>query len=114
MMGQQVEDVMTSFDNALARMDGIEKSIDTKLDAKFAEVLARLPPPATPLQQQQQQQQQQPPSRREIALRKASRVPLQPGQPVGAAVDTSVAPAAAEEEDDYVGDYEEEVDQNQN
>ena len=83
-MGQQVEDVMTSFDNALARMDGIEKSIDTKLDAKFAEVLARLPPPAAPLQQQQ------PPSRREIALRKASRVPFLPGQPVGAAVDTSV------------------------
>ena len=110
MMGQQVEDVMTSFGDALARMDGIEKSIDTKLDAKFSEVLARLPPPAAPLQQQQQQ----PPSRREIALRKASRVPLLPGQPVGAVVDTSVAPAAAEEEDDYVGDYEEEVDQNQN
>ena len=84
---------MTSFDNALARMDGIEKSIDTKLDAKFAEVLARLPPPAAPLQQQQQ-----PPSRRETALRKASRVPLEPAQIVGAAVDTSVAPATAEEE----------------
>ena len=37
MMGQQVEDVMTSFGDALARMDAIEKSIDTKLDAKFDE-----------------------------------------------------------------------------
>ena len=90
MMGQQVADVMTSFDNALARMDGIEKSIDTKLDAKFAEVLARLPPPAAPLQQQQQ-----PPSHREIALRQASRVALHPGQSVGVAVDTYVAPDAA-------------------
>ena len=109
MMGRQVEDVMTSFDNALAMIDGIEKSIDTKLDAKLAEVLARLPPPAAPLQQQQQ-----PPLRRGKALRKARPVALQPGQTVGAAVDTSVAPAAAEEEDDYAGDYEDEVDQNQN
>ena len=35
-------------------------------------------------------------------------------QTVGAAIDTSVAPAADVEEDDYVGDYEDEVDQNQN
>ena len=101
---------MTSLGDALARMDGIEKSILTKLDAKFAEMLVRLPPPAAPLQQQQQQ----PPSRHETALREASRVPFEPGQPVNVVVDTSVAPAAAEEEDDYAGDYEDEVDKNQN
>ena len=49
---------------------------------------------------------------RETALRRASRVPLQSGQTAGAAVDTSVAPTADVEEDDYVGDYEDEVDQN--
>ena len=53
------------------------------------------------------------PPRRETALRRASRVILQPGQTFGAAVDTSVAPAA-DAEDDYAGDYEDEVDQNQN
>ena len=71
MLGQQVEDVMASFGKALERTDDIEKTIDSKLDAKFTEVSARLPPPAAPLQQQQQ-----PPSRRETALRKASGVIL--------------------------------------
>ena len=33
MLGQQVEDVMASFGKALERMDDIEKTIDTKLDA---------------------------------------------------------------------------------
>ena len=51
---------------------------------------------------------------RETALRRASRVPLQSGQTAGAVVDTSVVPATDAEEDDYVGDYEDEVDQNQN
>ena len=54
------------------------------------------------------------PPHREIALHRVSRVPLQPGQTVGATVDNSVAPAADGEEDDYAGDYEDEVDQNQN
>ena len=45
MLGQQVEDVMASFGKALARIDNVEKTIDNKLDAKFAEVLTRLPPP---------------------------------------------------------------------
>ena len=56
MLSQQVEDVMASFGKAVERIDNVEKTIDTKLDAKFDEVLARLPqpPPAstTPLQQQ--------------------------------------------------------------
>ena len=89
----------------------MEKTFETKLDNRFNELLARLPSaaPAAPLQQQQQQL----PPRRETALRRASRVPLVFGQTVGAAVDTSVAPAA-DAEDDYAGDYKDEVDQNQN
>ena len=43
MLGQQVEDVMASFGKALERIDDNEKTIDTKLDAKFDEVLTRLP-----------------------------------------------------------------------
>ena len=46
MLGQQVEDVMASFGKAMEKMDDIEKSIDTKLDAKFDELLKRLPQPA--------------------------------------------------------------------
>ena len=44
-LGQQVEDVMASFGKALERMDDIEKTMDTKLDAKFDELLKRLPQP---------------------------------------------------------------------
>ena len=93
-------------------MDDIEKTIDTKLDAKFDEVLARLPQPppasATPLQQQR------PPPCRETALRRAQCVPLEPGQTSRAAttaIHASVAHAATAEVEDY---YEDEVDQNQN
>ena len=78
MLGQQVEDVMASFGKAMENIDDIEKSNDTKLDAKFDEVLARLPQPppasAAPLQQHQQ-----PPPCRDPAGR-AQRVPLEPGQ----------------------------------
>ena len=44
-LGQQVEDVMASFGKALERMDDTEKTIDTKLDAKFDELLKRFPQP---------------------------------------------------------------------
>src|SRR6266516_4260709 len=85
MLGQQVEDVMASFGKALARIDDVEKTIDTKLDAKFDEVLARLPQPppasAPPLQQQ-------PPPRRETAFHRAGRVPLELGQNSGVAATT--------------------------
>ena len=116
MMSVQVQDVINRFEEAMEKIDGMEKTFETKLDNKFNELLARLPPPPpaaanAPLQQQQQQRL---PPRREADLRRASRVPLQPGQTAGAAVDTSMAPAADVEEDDYVGDYEDEVDQNQN
>ena len=110
MMTEQVQDVLNNFEEAMEKITGLEKTFETKLDNRFNELLARLPPaaPAAPLQQQQQL-----PPRRETALRQASHVLLQHGQTVGAAVDTSVAPAA-DAEDDYAGDYEDEVDQNQN
>ena len=40
------QDVMASFGKAMEKMDDIKKSIDTKLDAKFDELLKRLPQPA--------------------------------------------------------------------
>ena len=87
----------------MEKIDGMEKTFETKLDNKFNELLACLPPPPpaapnAPLQQQQQQQRL--PPHRDIALRRASRLPLAPSQTVGAAIDTSVAPAADAEEDD--------------
>ena len=115
MMSEQVQDVLNRFEEAMEKIDAVEKSFETKLDDKFTELLARLPPPppAAPNAPLQQHQQRLPPHR-ETDLRRASRVPLAFGQTVGAAVDTSVAHAADEEEDDYAGDYEDEVDQNQN
>ena len=112
MMTEQVQDVLNNFEEAMEKITGLEKTFETKLDNKFNELLARLPPPppAAPNAPLQQQQQQRLPPRREADLRRASRVPLAFGQTVGAAVDTSVAPAADAEEDDYVGDYEDEVD----
>jgi hypothetical protein len=111
MLSQQVEDMMASFGKALERIDDIEKTIETKLDAKFDEVLTRLPQPppasAAPLQQHQ------PPPPRRDPVGRAQRVPLEPGQTSGTAataVDASVALAATAEEDHY----EDEVDQNQN
>src|SRR3954469_23921954 len=114
MMNEQVQDVLNNFEQAMEKITSLEKTFETKLDNRFNELLVCLPPPPAapnaPRQQQQQQQRRLPPHR-ETALRRATRVPLALGQPVGAAVDTSVAPAADAEEDDYVGDYEDEVDQ---
>ena len=116
MMSGQVQDVLNRFEEAMEKIDGMEKTFETKLDNKFNELLSRFPPPppAAPTAPLQHQQQHRLPPRRETALRRASRVPLAFGQTVGAAVDASVAPAADAEEDDYVGDYEDEVAQNQN
>ena len=108
MMSEQVQDVLNNFEEAMEKITGLEKTFETKLDNRFNELLARFPPPAAPAAPLQQQQLL--PPRRETALRRASRVLLQPGQTVGAAVDTS----AADAEGDYAGDYEDEVDQNQN
>src|SRR3954463_3734624 len=41
MMTQQVHDIESRFAEVI---DGVEKLIDTKLDAKFTELIARLPP----------------------------------------------------------------------
>src|SRR3954463_11794840 len=47
MMSEQVNDIETRFIEAI---EGVEKMIDTKLDAKFIELIARLPtqPAAAP------------------------------------------------------------------
>ena len=76
MMSVQVQDVINRFEEAMEKIDGMEKTFETKLDNKFNELLARLPPPAAPAAPLQQQQQQRLPPRRETALRRASRVPL--------------------------------------
>jgi len=120
MMSGQVGDVLNRFEEAMEKIDAVEKSFETKLDNKFTELLKRLPqpPPAAhvaPLQQQQPHLQRRLPNQ----VGRAQRVPIEIGQNSGAAaptVDASLAPApaAAEEDDDYAGDYEDEVDQNQN
>ena len=112
MMSGHVEDVLNRFEEAMGKIDGIEKAFETKLDSKFNELLARLPqpPPATPVAPLQQQQQRHLPNQ----VGRAQRVPLEPGQNSGAAVptiDASVAPAATVEVEDH---YKDEVDQNQN
>ena len=58
MMSGQVQDVLNRFEEAMKKIDGMEKMFKTKLDNKFAELLSRFPPPppaapAAPLQQQQ-------------------------------------------------------------
>ena len=101
----------------MEKIDGIEKAFETKLGNKFNELLTSLPPPAAPVAPLQQQQQHRLPNQ----VGRAQRVPIVPGQTSGAAVptvDASLAPApaaaGAKEDDNYVGDYEDEVDQNQN
>src|SRR3954464_5268221 len=42
MMSEQVQDIENRFTEAI---DGVEKMIDPKLDAKFTELIARLPTP---------------------------------------------------------------------
>ena len=57
MMSGQVEDVLNRFEEAMEKIDGIEKVFETKLDDKFHELPVRLPPPAAPVAPLQQQQQ---------------------------------------------------------
>ena len=109
MMSGQVEDVLNRFEEAMEKIDGIEKAFKTKLDNKFSELVARLPPPAAPVAPLQQQLHRLP-----NQVGRALRVPLELGQTSGAAVptvDASVTPAATVEVEDH---YEDEVDQNQN
>ena len=75
MMTEQVQDVLNNFEEAMENITVLEKTFETKLDNRFNELLARLPPPAAPAAPLQQQQKQLPP-RRETALHRASRVLL--------------------------------------
>src|SRR3954469_12771356 len=98
-MTEQVHDIESRFAEAI---DGVEKLIDTKLDAKFTELLAPLPPqpavaPARPPLRQRAR-------RLCFADTQASGV----GAP--AAADVAVAFDVGQY-DDYVGDSEDEVEQ---
>ena len=96
MMSGQVQDVLNRFEEAMEKIDGIEKTFETKLNNKFNELLVRLPqpPPAEPIAPLQQQQQHRVPNQ----VGRAQRVPIVPGQNSGAAVTAvgvSLAPATA-------------------
>ena len=56
MMTEQVQDVLSNFEEAMEKITGLEKTFETKLDNRFNELLARLPPPAAPVAPLQQQQ----------------------------------------------------------
>ena len=88
MMSGQVEDVLNRFEEAMEKIDGIDKTFETKLDNKFNEFLARFgqPPLVAPIAPLQQQQLRPLPNQ----YGRAQRVPIEPGQNSGAA-----APAAA-------------------
>ena len=43
MMSGQVQDVLNRFDEDMEKIDGIEKTFETKLDSKFNEFLTRFP-----------------------------------------------------------------------
>ena len=99
-MSGQVEDVLNRFEEAMEKIYGIEKAFETKLDNKFNELLARLPPPAAPVAPLQQQKQHRLPNQ----VGRAQRVPIEPGQTSGVFVPTigaSVAPAATAEVEDH-------------
>src|SRR3954470_15860296 len=68
MMSGQVQDVLNRFEEAMEKIDGMEKTFETKLDNRFNELLARLPPPAAPAAPLQQQQQQRIPPGREAIV----------------------------------------------
>ena len=78
MMSGQVEDVLNRFEEAMEKIDGIEKVFETKLDNKFNELLARLPqpPPAAPVAPLQQQHQHQLQRRLPNQVGRAQCVPL--------------------------------------
>ena len=107
MMSGQKQDVLNRFEEAMEKIDGMEKMFETKLDNKFNELLTRLPPPPPTAPNAPLQQQRCLPNQ----VGRAQLVPIDPRQNSGAAVDASVAPAATAEVEDH---YEDEVDQNQN
>ena len=50
MMSGHVQDVLNRFEEAMEKIDGMEKMFETKLDKKFNELITclRPPPPAAP------------------------------------------------------------------
>src|SRR3954467_12834865 len=103
MMSEQVQDIENRFTEAI---DGVEKMIDTKLDAKFNELIARLPtqPAAAPAPPP-------PPRRARRILFPGGQVAVF-GAPAAAVVASGAAAASnVGHDDDYEGYYEEEVEQ---
>ena len=45
MMSGQVQDLLNRFEEAMEKIDGMEKKFETKLDNRFNELLACLPQP---------------------------------------------------------------------
>ncbi|KAK1649016.1 hypothetical protein QYE76_066821 [Lolium multiflorum] len=88
-------DVDAKLTDALDKMDGLEAAFNSKLDAKFQEVLSRLPPP------------------RDNVRRRARRVP-RVEVPAGTAPAAAAAPDAPSDEgyEDYGGDEDKRVDEN--
>src|SRR3954468_1791522 len=97
MMTEQVYDIESRFAEAI---DGVEKLIDTKLDAKFTELIASL------LQQPAVAPAQPPLRQRARRLCFADTQASGVGAPAAADVASDVA-----QYDDYVGDSEDEVEQ---
>src|SRR3954463_1907000 len=100
MMTEQVHDIERRFAEAI---DGVEKMIDTKLDAKFTELIARLPPqPAAAPSQHAVAPAQPPLQQRARRLLFANTEAAGVGAPAATASDVG-------QYDDYVGDSEDEV-----
>ncbi|KAK1617425.1 hypothetical protein QYE76_022942 [Lolium multiflorum] len=89
-------DVDAKLTDALDKIDGLEAAFNSKLDAKFQELLTRLPPPRVNVQ------------------RRARRVP-RADVPAGTAPAAAAAPDAPSDEgyEDYEGDADEQVDENE-
>ncbi|KAK1608008.1 hypothetical protein QYE76_031681 [Lolium multiflorum] len=89
-------DVDAKLTDALDKIDGLEAAFNSKLDAKFQELLTRLPPPRVHVQ------------------RRARRVP-RADVPAGTAPAAAAAPDAPSDEgyEDYEGDADEQVDENE-
>src|SRR3954462_12468352 len=106
MMTEQVHDIESRFAEAI---DGVENRIDTKLDAKFTELIACLPPQPAAAPTQPAVAPAQPPLRQRarrffFADTQASGV----GDPTAA---DDVVASDIGQYDDYVGDSEDEVEQ---
>ena len=91
----RIDDVDAKLTDALDKLDGLEAAFNSKLDAKFQELLTRLPPPRANVQ------------------RRARRVP-RADVPAGTAPAAAAAHDAPSDEgyEDYEGDADEQVDEN--